>query len=148
MFNLLNFAAVPFNSPTYERKERGKGELREEVMMEVMRELVDRESHISRLLFAQDHSTDSPGISSARRQNHISRLPLGATQKEPALTCLVLPDGRRRDEEETRGCNGGLEEEKYCRPPTRERGRVYGGIKMPVAASLICLLLLLSLAKR
>ena len=148
MLNLLNFAAVPFNSPIYERKERGTEELREEVRMEVMRELQDRESNISRLLFTQDHSRDSPGVSEARRQSHISRLSFGENQKEPALTCLVLPDASTTDEEETRGCNGGSDEENFCQPPRRERGRLDGFSKVPVTASLICLLLLFSLANR
>ena len=158
MLNLLNFAAVPFNSPIYEQKERGTEELREEVRrevrMEVMRELQDRESHASRLLLSQEHSR---GISSARRQSHISRLSFGAMQKEPALTCLVLPDTRSRatDEMELRGSNGGLDEENTFQPPEeRERGREEREqreercSKVPLAASLICLLLLFSLFKR
>ena len=55
MINILNFAAVPFNSPVYERTEKGKQALREEVMMEVARELQDLESDVSRIL-----SRDSP----------------------------------------------------------------------------------------
>ena len=122
MLNLLNFAAVPFNSPIYEQKERGTEELREEVRMEVMRELQDRESQVSRLLLSHEHSR---GISSARRQSHISRVSFGAMQKEPAWTCLVLPDtSRATDEMELRGCNGGLDEENTFQPPEdRERGR-------------------------
>ena len=151
MLNLLNFAAVPFNSPIYEQKERGTEELRMEVRMEVMRELQDRESHISRLLFTpEDYNRDSPAA--ARRQSHISsRLPFGAKQNEPALTCLVLPDTRTRatDEMELRGSNGGLDEENTFQPPEdRERGREERCSKVPLAASLVCLLLLFSLSKR
>ena len=148
MLNLLNFAAVPFNSPIYEQKERGTEELREEVRMEVMRELQDRESQVSRLLLSQEPSR---GISSARRQSHISRLSFGTMQKEPALTCLVLPDTRSRatDEMELRGSNGGLDEENTFQPPEdRERGREERCSKVPLAASLVCLLLLFSLSKR
>ena len=155
MLNLLNFAAVPFNSPIYEQKEMGLEELREEVRMEVMRELQDRESHVSRILFSQEHSR---GISSSRRPSHISRVSIEAKQKEPALTCLVLPDASRATtaEVELRGSNGGLDEESSCQPSNRERvqpsnrerGRLEGFNKVPVAASLICLLLLFSLSKR
>lgn len=147
MLNLLNFAAVPFNSPIYEQKERGTEELRMEVRMEVMRELQDRESQVSRLLLSQEPSR---GISSARRQSQISRVSFGAMQKEPALTCLVLPDtSRATDEMELRGSNGGLKEESTFQPPEdRERGREERCSKVPLAASLICLLLLFSLSKR
>ena len=147
MLSILNFAAVPFNSPIYEQKERGTEELREEVRMEVMRELQDRESHVSRLLLSQEHSR---GISSARRQSHISRVSFGAMQKEPALTCLVLPDtSRATDEMELRGSNGGLKEENTFQPAEdRERGREERCSKVPLAASLVCLLLLFSLSKR
>ena len=166
MINLFNFAAVPFNSPIYERMERGREELR----MEVMRELQDRESHISRLLFTpEDYNRDSPAA--ARRQSHISsRLPFGAKQNEPALTCLVVPGARTSNDENVRGCNGDsdgqtemsrqpttrergrldgdLDEQNSCQPTREERGRLVGSIKVPVAASLICLLLLFSIAKR
>ena len=118
MLNLLNFAAVPFNSPIYEQNERGSEELRGEVRMEVMRELQDRESHVSRLLFNQEHNR---GISTARRPSHISRVSFGAMQKDPALTCLVLPDATSAtDETELRGCNAsGLDEKKSCQKASK-----------------------------
>ena len=129
MVTILNFAAVPFNSPVYERKERGKQALREEVMMEVARELQDLESDVSRIL-----SRDSP----FERQNQISRFPIGA------LTCLVVPGARETFEEDTRGCNG--DNQEPCQPSKRKEPE--GFMKMPVAASLICLLILFSLVKR
>ena len=133
MINILNFAAVPFNSPVYERMERGKQAalqaLREEVMMEVARELQDLESDVSRIL-----SRDSP----LERQNQISRFPIGA--KEKALTCLLVPGAR--EEEDTRGCNG--DKQEPCQPSRRKNPEGF----RKVAASLICLLLLFSLVKR
>ena len=160
MLNLLNFAAVPFNSPIYERMERR----REEVRMEVVRELQDRESQVSRFLFTpEEHIRDSS--EAARRQCQISRLPFEAKQNEPALTCLVVPGGRATDDEDVRGCNGDSDErtDMSRQPPTSERGRLDGDLdeqnpcqptrqergssKVPVAASLICLLLLFSIAK-
>ena len=56
MINILNFAAVPFNSPVYQRTEEMMMEVaREEMVMEVARELQDLESDLSRIL-----SRDSP----------------------------------------------------------------------------------------
>ena len=135
MINILNFAAVPFNSPVYERTERGKQALREEVMMEVARELQDLESDVSRIL-----SRDSP----FERQNQISRFPIGAKKKAPALTCLVVPGARETFEEDTRGCNG--DNQEPCQPSRRKNPE--GFRKVKVAASLICLLILFSLVKR
>ena len=131
MINILNFAAVPFNSPVYERMERGKQALREEVMMEVARELQDLESDVSRIL-----SRDSP----FERQNQISRFPIGA--KKNVLTCLLVPGARETFEEETRGCNG--DNQEPCQPSRRENPEGF----RKVAASLICLLILFSLVKR
>ena len=122
MINILNFAAVPFNSPVYERRERGKQALREEVMMEVARELQDLESDVSRIL-----SRDSPF-------------------ERPALTCLVVAGARETCEEDTRGCKGYLDSQEPCQPSKRKNSK--GFRKVPVAASLICLLILFSLAKR
>ena len=127
MINILNFAAVPFNSPVYERTERGKQALREEVMMEVARELQDLESDLSRIL-----SRDSP----FERQNQISRFPIGA------LTCLLVPGARETFEEDTRGCNG--DKQEPCQP---SRWKNPEGFRK-VAASRICLLILFSLVKR
>ena len=129
MINILNFAAVPFNSPVYERRERGKQALREEVMMEVARELQDLESDVSRIL-----SRDSP----FERQNQIPRFPIGA--KKNVLTCLVAPGAR--EEEDTRGCNG--DNQEPCQPSRRKNPEGF----RKVAASLICLLILFSLVKR
>ena len=123
MINILNFAAVPFNSPVYQR--------REEMMMEVARELQDLESDVSRIL-----SRDSP----FERQNQISRFPIGA--KKNVLTCLLVPGAR--EEEDTRGCNG--DNQEPCQPSKRKNPE--GFRKVPVAASLICLLILFSLVKR
>lgn len=162
MINLLNFAAVPFNSPIYERMERGREEvreeLREEVRMEVMRELQDQ---VSRFLFTpEEHIRDSS--EATRRQSQISRLPFEAKQNEPALTCLVVPGARATNEEDMRGYNGDSDEQTDMsrQPTTSERGRLDADLdeqnpcqptrssKVPVAASLICLLLLFSIAKR
>ena len=137
MINILNFAAVPFNSPVYERTERGKQALREEVMMEVARELQDLESDVSRIL-----SRDS----TFERQNQSSRFPIGAKKKAPALTCLVVAGARETFEEDTRGCKGYLDNQETCQPSKRKNPE--GFRKVPVAASLICLLILFSLVKR
>ena len=126
MINILNFAAVPFNSPVYERTERGKQPalqaLREEVMIEVARELQDLESDVSRIL-----SRDSPF-------------------ERPALTCLVVAGARETSEEDTRGCKGYLDSQEPCQPSKRKNPK--GFRKVPVAASLICILILFSLVKR
>ena len=123
MINILNFGAVPFNSPVYERKERGKQALREEVMIEVARELQDLESDVSRIL-----SRDSPF-------------------ERPALTCLVVAGARETSEEDTRGCKGYLDSQEPCQQPSK-RKNPKGFRKVPVAASLICILILFSLVKR
>ena len=122
MINILNFAAVPFNSPVYERTERGKQALREEVRMEVARELQDLESDVSRIL-----SRDS-------------------SFERPALTCLVVAGAQETSEEDTRGCNGYLDSQEPCQPSKKKNPEVIR--KVPVAASLICLLILFSLVKR
>ena len=122
MINILNFAAVPFNSPVYERKERGKQVLREEVMMEVARELQDLESDVSRII-----SRDSPF-------------------ERPALTCLVVPSAWETSEEDTGGCKGYLDNQEPCQPSKKKNPE--GFRKVPVGASLICILILFSLVKR
>ena len=93
MINILNFAAVPFNSPVYERTKRGKQALREEVMMEVARELQDLESDVSRIL---------------------------SRDERPALTCLVVPGAQETSEEDTRGCKGYLDNQEPCQPSRRK----------------------------
>ena len=122
MINLLNFAAVPFNSPIYERMERG----REEVRMELRRELQDRESQVSRFLFTpEEHIRDSSEAAS-RRQSQLSRLPFEAKQNEPALTCLVVPGGRSSNDEDVRGSNGDSDEQTDMsrQPPTKDEQKL------------------------
>ena len=110
MINIFNFAAVPFNSPVYQR--------REEMMMEVARELQDLESDLSRIL-----SRDSP----FERQNQISRFPIGA--KKNVLTCLLVPGAR--EEEDTRGCNGVETIRSLANPPEGRIRKDSGKLLLP-----------------
>ena len=121
MINILNFAAVPFNSPVYQRTEEMMMEVAREAM-EVARELQDLESDVSRIL-----SRDSPF-------------------ERPALTCLVVAGAQETSEEDTRGCKGYLDSQEPCQPSKKKNPK--GFRKVPVAASLICILILFSLVKR
>ena len=108
MINIFNFAAVPFNSPAYQRTE--------EIMMEVARELQDLESDVSRIL-----SRDSP----FEWQNQISRFPIGA------LTCLLVPGARETFEEDTRGCNGVETIRSLANPPEGRIRKDSGKLLLP-----------------
>ena len=117
MINIFNFAAVPFNSPVYQRREEMMMEVAREAR-EVARELQDLESDLSRIL-----SRDSP----FERQNQISRFPIGA--KKNVLTCLLVPGAR--EEEDTRGCNGVETIRSLANPPEGRIRKDSGKLLLP-----------------
>ena len=91
MLNLLNFAAVPFNSPIYERVVMGRQELREELVMELGRQLQDRDSQVSRLLLDTGHGghQEDQGHDQTRKDQESSHV--FRQSEDSAQTCLVIP---------------------------------------------------------
>ena len=151
--NLLSFAAVPFNSPIYERMVMGRQELREEVVMELGRQLQDRDSQVSRLLLDTGHGghQEDQGQYQTRKEqepSHVFR-----QNQDSALTCLVIPAAGVTEDETVvtdNNDNPGKEEDNSCQPSSREESASVreSATSVTVAASLFCLLLLFSLAKR
>ena len=143
--NLLTFAAVPFNSPIYERVVMGRQELREEVVMELGRQLQDRDSQVSRLLVNR-HQEDQGQYQTRKNQetNHVFR-----QNQDSALTCLVIPAAGVTEDEKVVTDNNDIpvkEEDNSCQPSSREKSASVTSVTL--TASLFCLLLLFSLAKR
>ena len=147
--NLLSFAAVPFNSPIYERVVMGRQELREEVVMELGRQLQDRDSQVSRLLLNTGHGRhqEDQGQYQTRKEqepSHVFR-----QNQDSALTCLVIPAARVTEDETVvsdNNDNPGKEEGNSCQPSSREESASVTSVTL--TASLFCLVLLFSLAKR
>ena len=147
--NLLTFAAVPFNSPIYERVVMGRQELREELVMEVGRQLQDRDSQVSRLLLNTGHGRhqEDQGQHQTRKSqepSHVFR-----QNQDSALTCLVIPAAGVTEDETVVTDNNDIpvkEEDNSCQPSSREESPSVTSVTL--TASLFCLLLLFSLAKR
>ena len=147
--NLLTFAAVPFNSPIYERVVMGRQELREELVMELGRQLQDRDSQVSRLLVNTGnggHQEDQGQYQTWKDQgsSHVFR-----HNQDSALTCLVIPAAGVTEDEKVVTDNNDIpvkEEDNSCQPSSREKSASVTSVTLP--ASLFCLVLLFSLAKR
>ena len=151
--NLLTFAAVPFNSPIYERMVMGRQELREEVVMEVGRQLQDRDSQVSRLLLDGGHGRhqEDQGQYQTRKDQESSNV--FRQNQDSALTCLVIPAARVTEDETVvsdNNDNPGKEEGNSCQPSSREESASVreSATSVTLTASLFCLLVLFSLAKR
>ena len=149
--NLLSFAAVPFNSPIYERVVMGRQELREELVMELGRQLQDRDSQVSRLLLNRSHGRhqEDQGQNQTRKDQDQESSHVLRQNQDSALTCLVIPAARVIEDETVvtdNNDNPGKEEDNSCQPSSREKSASVTSVTLP--ASLFCLLLLFSLAKR
>ena len=151
--NLLTFAAVPFNSPIYERVVMGRQELREEVVMELGRQLQDRDSQVSRLLLNTGHGRHQEDQGQYRTRKEQESSHVFRQNEDQALTCLVIPAAGVTEDETVVTDNNditGNEEDNSCQPSSREESASVreSATSVTLTASLFCLLLLFSLAKR
>ena len=147
--NLLTFAAVPFNSPIYERVVMGRQELREELVMEVGRQLQDRDSQVSRLLVNTGHGGHQEDQGQYQNRKDQGSSHVFRQNQDSALTCLVIPAAGVTEDEKVVTDNNDIpvkEEDNSCQPSSREESPSVTSVTL--TASLFCLLLLFSLAKR
>ena len=127
----------------------GRQELREEVLMEVGRQLQDRESQVSRLLLNRGHGghQEDQGQYQTRKNQESSNV--FRQNQDSVLTCLVVPAAGVTEDETVITDNSDItvkEEDNSCQPSSREESPSVTSVTL--TASLFCLLLLFSLAKR